>query len=77
MVNKESTDQEIINFMSESMDVNHWNERREIVKEFRNQLWITKNLDMSGLIIKFNIPKNKRIPENETLPSKVFKNKLD
>lgn len=49
---KESTDQELIDFMKESTTVNDWNERRKQLKKLRSQEWISTNLDCTGLIVK-------------------------
>lgn len=49
---KNSSDKTILAYMQSSESVEQWNERREEVKQLRDNKWITQNLDGSGLITK-------------------------
>lgn len=55
-IGESSTDEQITAYMIESTSVQDWNDRREIVKTFRDSKWVIAKLDGSGLIMKAKIP---------------------
>lgn len=49
---KNITDEQIIEIMKTSKDIEDWNEKREQVKAVRGTAWIIINIEQSGLINK-------------------------
>ena len=49
------TDQEILDLMVKSITVQEWNKNREAVKLVRDENWIGRYIDASGLIGKTSI----------------------
>lgn len=50
-ITENSTYEEIKVFMIESKNIKEWNEKRELVKRFKNTAWIATHIDSSGLVI--------------------------
>lgn len=49
---EELTDEKIKELMLTSKTIQEWNENRETAKLLRDQKWISKHIDQSGLVFK-------------------------
>jgi hypothetical protein len=67
-MNEEETekaiDKKAIDLMLTSKTIEEWNENRDTVKTLRDQSWVSKNIDQSGLVFKA-LP-NKKVGDNPT-----------